>query len=104
MGFGRREKRAAGELAERLRVANEPRSKHVRAIIVLYEEFCDMHEDIQGSYGEDHVTFQAFHVDYIPRLLFRTEEWATSESHEDLASRVLGARDGYVTAIEASGW
>lgn len=103
-GFDSKDKRKASELVERLRVAKED-MKHTRAIIALYESFCDMHDDIvESSYGSRAVTYEEFHTDYVSRLLMQAQEWAEAEGFEELADRITNACTRYDAVVITEGW
>jgi hypothetical protein len=103
-GFGVRAKRDASALVEQLRQTDESSSKQVRVLIAMYEAFCDMSDDIKGSYGDLSITYEAFHGNYLLRLLPKARDWAESVGDVALAERIVSACDNYTAAIEASEW
>lgn len=93
-GFTHRAKVRASKLALRLRQNDKSSTTHTRKIIVMYEEFCDMYDDISGGYGhETPTTYEDFHMNYLSRLLRITKEWADSRDYNELADRISDAQE-----------
>jgi hypothetical protein len=101
-GFNDDAKRDASELAERLRLRAD--TKPMRVVIALFEEFCEMYDDVLGSYGSGSITYDEFHADYMTRLLKRANQWANAKGLDALAERITAARTVYDTAIKAKRW
>ena len=104
-GFGRKSKRNAGELAERLRLDEKDTSEDSRRLIVMFEEFCDMYSDLSSNYssGSD-VTYDVFHEDYLTRLLELAGDWAASTGQQSLAARIENCSRKYEDAVEGTEW
>lgn len=101
-GFTQRSREAATELIERMRSSNEGTAE-ARAIIVLYEEFCDMAANTKGGYGEPStMDVLSFHEEYLSELLSAALTWAQSASNDALAERILSANRNYMSAVEAT--
>lgn len=75
------------------------------ALIVLFEQFCDIHEDvIAGGYGGTIVVLEEFHVKYVPRLLDRIRALAGVRKDTELRESADTALAQYENALEAVVW
>jgi hypothetical protein len=73
-------------------------------LLLLFEEFCDRWPDLSGiAYGETGHELSDFHSVYIPRLLKRIEEWASSEGVRKLADAARTANEAYGGASKVYG-
>lgn len=80
-------------------------SASLRALVTLFESFCDMYQDvIEGSYGAAEITYARFHDRYMSRLLDRALAWAREGSSQELADRIALAHLVYSDAIGAMQW
>jgi hypothetical protein len=103
-GFDPDSKRKAARMAEQLK-GEPPSSAELRALVALFESFCDMYLDvIKGSYGAAEITYARFHQNYMRRLLERAGRWAEQVPYPDLAARIAQARSVYTEAIGAMRW
>jgi hypothetical protein len=98
-------KEEAAELALRLRHENEEGTLHTRAVIALFESFCDMYDDAEGGlYGYGPVSYRKFYTDYMKRLLRRAHEWAETEGIDELAERIAYVGSIYDRAMKSQRW
>jgi hypothetical protein len=80
-------------------------SKQALAIIVLFEQFCDIHEDvIAGGYGGAPVVLEEFHTKYVPRLLERIRALAGAKQDTELRAGASTALAQYEDALETVTW
>lgn len=102
-GFNLRGKRAAAGLAETMTRSDE--TAPVRALVSLYERFCDMYVDLVGtSFGDGTITYQVFHADYMRRLLKRALDWVTTAGHHDVIVPLTKAIGDYDEAMKKMKW
>lgn len=103
-GFTQRSRESATMLIETLKAA-EQASKETREIVVRYEEFCDMNDNISRGYGAPiKLTLSTFHEDYLVRLLTAAREWAASEDKTSLSQRISVCLSRYSAAVEKAQW
>lgn len=96
-------KEEAAELVVRLRL--EKGTEHTRAVIALFEFFCDMYADVEGGlYGNGPVSYRRFYTDYMKRLLRRAREWAKTEGVDELAERIAYVSTIYDRAMKSQRW
>lgn len=80
-------------------------SKQALAIIVLFEQFCDIHEDvIAGGYGGASAVLEEFHTKYVSRLLERIRALAGSKKDTDLRESADTALAQFENALETVTW
>jgi hypothetical protein len=102
-GFDPQAKRAAADIAIKLQDA--PNTAPTRALIGLFEKFCDMYADVLGgAYGAGDITYVRFHRQYMTRLLQRAQDWARSEGQAALAERIARSRARYDEAVGSMKW
>ncbi len=102
-GFDAVAKRAAAGLAVDLQ--GEQTKAPIRAIIALFEKFCDMYADVvAGSYAASEITYRVFHRQYVSRLLGKAEAWAGADGHTALSAQIAKSRTVYEAAISQMKW
>lgn len=80
-------------------------SKQALALIVLFEQFCDIHLDVLGAgYGGQRSVLEAFHCKYVTRLIERIRALAGVKRDGALRSRADAALTSFTTAIDAIDW
>lgn len=80
-------------------------SKQALAIIVLFEQFCDIHEDvIAGGYGGTSAVLEEFHTKYVSRLLERIRALAGAKHDTELRESADTALAQYENALETVTW
>jgi hypothetical protein len=80
-------------------------SKQALEIIVLFEQFCDIHEDvIAGGYGGASAVLEEFHTIYVSRLLERIRALAGAKNDGKLRERADAALTEYGDALETVTW
>lgn len=80
-------------------------SKQALAIIALFEQFCDIHEDvIAGGYGGASVVLEEFHTKYVSRLLERIRALAGAKKDAELHESADTALAQYENALETVTW
>lgn len=80
-------------------------SQQALAMIVLFEQFCDIHEDvIAGGYGGASAVLEEFHVKYVSRLLERIRALAGAKNDAELRDAADTALAQYENALETVTW
>jgi hypothetical protein len=102
-GFDPVAKRAAAGIA--VDFSDDDEKRPVRALVSLFEKFCDMYADVLGgAYGAAQITHERFHRQYMSRLLRRAEDWAKADGHEELQQRITKSRRAYEAAVKSRKW
>ena len=100
-GFDEKSKRQAA----RQRAANKSLSAQTRSLIALYQQFCDVYEDVQSaSYGGHAAVLEDFHTKLMIRLIERIRALAGSKHDDELRSRADQAFDDFAPAVDAYDW
>lgn len=100
-GFDEKSKKRA----TRQRAARTDLSPQSRSLIVLYQQFCDIYEDIQSaSYGGQATVLEEFHTKLMVRLIERIRALAGSKHDNDLRDRADQAFDAFAPAVNAYDW
>lgn len=101
-GFDFKAKRRAA----RLRYSRKDRlSKEARSLISLFEQFCDVHEDVLGAgYGGQASVLEDFHRKLVVRLLERLQALAGGNHDRELRARAASALGSFEQAVEAYDW
>jgi hypothetical protein len=80
-------------------------SKQAIALVVLFEQFCDIHEDvIAGGYGGASAVLEEFHTKYVTRLLERIRALAGTKNDTALREGADTALAQYENALETVTW
>lgn len=80
-------------------------SKQTLSIIVLFEQFCDIHEDvIAGGYGGASSVLEEFHTKYVSRLIERIRALAGVKNDTELRESADSALTKYEDALETVTW
>lgn len=81
-------------------------SKQALSLIVLFEQFCDIHDDvIAGGYGgASSAVLEEFHTKYVCRLLERFRALAGAKRDADLRATADAALSQYENALETVKW
>ncbi|MFI4990319.1 MAG: hypothetical protein ACHQHO_05325 [Solirubrobacterales bacterium] len=102
-GFDPQAKRSAAGIAIELK--DDQAQAPVRALIGLFEKFCDMYADIiGGAYGAAEITYASFHRLYVGRLLRRAAEWAAAADLDELETRIVQSQQRYEDAVKSRKW
>lgn len=101
-GFGSGDKRKA----VRLRYSRKDTlSPQALALISLFEQFCDVYEDVLGAgYGGQASVLEEFHIKLVVRLLERIAALAGVRDDADLRGRAASAAVGFETAVSNYDW
>jgi hypothetical protein len=87
-------------IARRLELEADPAAGAVRRLMLMFQDLCDLWPDIsQGTYWESEASFRQFHKVYMPRLLMRIEDWASSSGREEVSARAAAARVLFTAAV-----
>ena len=80
-------------------------SKQALSLIVLFEQFCDVHDDvIAGGYGGASAVLEEFHTKYVSRLLERIRALAGAKKDAELRDAADTALAQYENALETVTW
>jgi hypothetical protein len=80
-------------------------SKQALSLIVLFEQFCDIHDDvIAGGYGGASAVLEEFHTKYVSRLLERIRALAGAKKDAELRDTADTALAQYENALETVTW
>jgi hypothetical protein len=80
-------------------------SRQALSIITLFEQFCDIHEDvIAGGYGGASAVLEEFHTKYVSRLLERIRALAGAKNDAQLRESADTAPAQYENALETVTW
>lgn len=80
-------------------------SRQTLALVTLFEQFCDIHEDvIAGGYGGASVVLEEFHTKYVFRLLERLRALAGAKKDALLRESADTALAQYENALETVTW
>jgi len=92
--------------AARLRYSNTSRlSKQARSLISLFEQFCDVHEDVLGAgYGGQASVLEDFHRRLVVRLLERLQALAGVKHDSELRTRAESALGNFEHAVADYDW
>ncbi|HLM86329.1 MAG TPA: hypothetical protein VK272_09095 [Solirubrobacteraceae bacterium] len=101
-GFDSKAKKKASRLR---RTKKAGLSAEARAIIALFEQYCDIHEDVLGAgYGGQASVLEEFHFKYVVRLLERISALAKKKSDDELQEHTERSLVAFLAAIEAYDW
>jgi hypothetical protein len=101
-GFDERFKKRAARIRYRKKA---DLSKQAIAMIVLFEQFCDVHEDvIAGGYGGASAVLEEFHTKYVSRLLERIRALAGTKKDNELRESADLAFSKFEGALETVEW
>jgi hypothetical protein len=104
-GFTSSSQKIAARLAEAMHKQEPPPLKELRALIALFEGFCEMHEElILGSYAAGQISYGEFHNKYMCELLALAGDWASAAGKRELAERIETALTVYDEATGAKRW
>lgn len=80
-------------------------SKQALSLIVLFEQFCDIHDDvIAGGYGGASTFLEEFHTKYVSRLLERVRALAGAKKDTELRDAADTTLAQYENALETVTW
>jgi plasmid maintenance system killer protein len=101
-GFDSKAKRKAA----RLRRTDKSRlSAEARSLIALFEQFCDVYEDVLGAgYGGQESVLEEFHSRHVHRLLKRIAALAKANKDEELQHRADASLEAFDGAVKAYDW
>jgi hypothetical protein len=101
-GFDSKAKKKASRLR---RTKKADLSAEARAIIALFEQYCDIHDDVLGAgYGGQESVLEEFHFKYVVRLLERISALATHKDDDELREHTETSLLAFVEAIEHYDW
>lgn len=101
-GFDIKDKQRA--VRARYAKKNDLRKQSV-ALISLFEQFCDVHEDVLGAgYGGQASVLEEFHRKLVVRLLERLEALAASNGDSILRTRIEASRGNFEAAVRDYDW
>lgn len=104
-GFDQAAKRVASGLALDWRGQTGERAKTTRALIAMFEKFCDFYADVLGGeYAEAAITLRYFHQEYLDKLLRRAEEWAAACGDGALSTRIGESLERYTSVMGSQKW
>lgn len=102
VGFDIRAKRQAARLR---RSERERLSKPSLALISLFMQFCDIHDDVLGAgYGGQGSVLEKFHTKIVVRLIDRISALAKVDGDEPLCDRASSALRLFSLAVAAYDW
>jgi hypothetical protein len=102
VGFDEKSKRQAARLR---RTRKDELIPEVRRLISLYEQFCDVHDDVLGAgYGGQDSVLEEFHSKLVVRLLKRIGELAAVKKDDELGTRADSALEAFTQAIDGYDW
>lgn len=101
-GFNFKAKRRAA----RLRYSKKERlSTQAVSLISLFEQFCDVHDDVLGAgYGGQASVLEDFHCKLVVRLLERLQALAGVKHDLELRARAASALGNFEQAVTAYDW
>ncbi len=80
-------------------------SKEVVALISLYEQFCDVREDVLGAgYGGQASVLEDFHCKLVVRLLKRLRALAKARKDSVLLAKVAAALTSFEQTVNSYDW
>lgn len=101
-GFDLVDKRRAARLR---RKKDAGLSKELKALLALFEQMCDVHEDVLGAgYGGQASVLEEFHFVHVSRMLERLVVFARSIGDTVLVERVEESSGAFEDAIERYKW
>lgn len=101
-GFDYKAKKKAARLRLTMKASL---SAETRAIMALFEQYCDIHEDVLGAgYGGQASVLDDFHFKYVARLLERILALAEQLGDEELRQHTATSLVAFIAAIEAHDW
>lgn len=101
-GFDFRDKRRA---ARGRRSKRSQLSKQTLSLISLFEQFCDVHDDVLGAgYGGQASVLEEFHCKLVVRLLERLRALAAVKHDPELRSRADSALKSFEPAVSDYDW
>jgi hypothetical protein len=104
-GFDQSAKRKAAGVALDRQSEKGERARATRALIAMFERFCDLYADaLGGEYAEAAITLRYFHQEYLYKLLRRAEEWAKAWGDEALSKRIGESLERYTEAVGSQKW
>lgn len=93
------------EAARLRRAGKEKLPKPVRALISLFEQFCDIHDDVLGAgYGGQASVLRDFHSKLVIRLLQRLGALADALGDGELRDRASSSLEAFSHAIDGFAW
>lgn len=91
--------------AARARYRKKDLPKQTRSLIVLFEQFCDVHDDVIGAgYGGQVAVLEAFHGKLVLRLLERIRALAGFRQDTALRGRANSGLERFEAAISGYDW
>jgi len=80
-------------------------SQQAKALISLYEQFCDIYDSVLGAgYGGSASVLEAFHTRFVVRLLERLRALFGAKMNRELRARADEALTTYKAAIKDYDW